>query len=200
LLYWYTRDANATLDSDSKPFAQMLSEYDPHNLYSSTPPAPSTYMGAPNRRINFIFDCQHVVQCLTQQGTTLSYYEGLQADHRGLLIDLDVNKLLNITLQPAQQPFSSRILKSGIPELVKMYTESVHLSPSVLRGTQDDYSRLESIQGVNQAKHSRGTLRHLLETWDKYQGIATMLHAESTFRKPPQSYQWSAVLRNCSIL
>jgi hypothetical protein len=56
----------------------------------------------------------------------------------GLLIDLDINKLLNIALQPAQQPFSSRIHKSGNPELVKMYTESVHLGPSVLQGTQDD--------------------------------------------------------------
>ena len=149
-------DANATLDSDSKPFAQMLSECDLHDLHSSTP-APSTYMGAPNCRINFIFGCQHVVQCLTQQGT-LSYYEGpAHADHQGLFIDLDINKLLNITLQPAQQPFSSRILKSGNPELVKMYIESVHWYYE----EHKMIVRLESIR-VNQAKYSRGTLRHLL--------------------------------------
>jgi hypothetical protein len=178
-------DANATLESD-KIFAQMLSECDLHDLHSGTP-APSTYMGARKQRIDFIFGCQQVVLSVIQQGT-LSYYEGPQADHRGLYIDLDVHKLLSITMHTGQQPLSSRLLKSGNPELVlhKYYEEHRMLE------------RLEHIRLLHQT-YSRDKLRKLLESWDKDQGRA-MLHAESTLRKPPQSYQWSPALRNCGIL
>ena len=74
-------DANATLESDV-PFAQMLSECDLRDLHASQP-APSTYMGAANRRIDFIFGCTQVEQAVNRRGT-LSYYEGPQADHRGI--------------------------------------------------------------------------------------------------------------------
>ena len=168
---------DATLESDKK-FAQMLSECDLHDLHSSTP-APSTYMDACKRRIDFIFGCQQVVQSVIQQGT-LSYYEGPQADHRGLYIDLDIHKLLSITMQTCQQPFSSRLLQSVNPELVQMYNTAVHKYYAEHRMLE----RLEHIRLLHQT-YSRDKLRNLLESWDEDQGRA-MLHAESTLRKPLQ--------------
>ncbi len=85
-------DANSTVKGDL-PFVSMLCACGLDDLHALNP-APSTYMGARERRIDFMFGCHHVVNATERQGT-LSYYEGPQADHRGLYIDVNLAQLLD---------------------------------------------------------------------------------------------------------
>ena len=185
-------DANSTLAGDL-PFASMISECDLHDLHKRNP-ATSTFMGAKTSRIDFIFGCPHVEQA-TERHDTLSYYEGPQADHRSLLfIDLDLHTLLSIKKQTTSASPTSRLLKSGNPELVLMYNEA-------MLQYYADHNMLERLANPQEhhLTYSRRKTRKLLEAWDEDQGRA-MKHAEASLRRPPQPYQWSAVLRNCGIL
>ena len=78
-------DANSTLEGDQslKDFVNICSLNDLHE----SDPAPSTYIGAPARRIDYIFGSDGVKDLLCRSGT-LSYFEGPQSDHRGLFIDI----------------------------------------------------------------------------------------------------------------
>ena len=80
-------DANSTIESDTH-FQEFLSACDLHDLHSYDP-AKSTFIGADDRRIDFIFGCRMVRQHLMRSGT-LSYHEGPQSDHRSLFVDLDL--------------------------------------------------------------------------------------------------------------
>ena len=60
-------DANSTIKGNL-PFASMLSACGLHDLHALNP-APSTYMGARERRIDFMFGCHHVVNVTQRQGT-----------------------------------------------------------------------------------------------------------------------------------
>ena len=185
-------DANATIESDI-PFSTMLSEYNLHDLHASSP-APSTYMDAANRKIDYMFGCHHVQQ-ITRRQRMLSYYEDPQADHRGLFIDVDLHHLLGIQSQPATNPSSQlRLLKSGNPEHVISYKEAIHQYYSE-HWMMDCLKRIHK----NHHKYSRSRLRRMLDAWNEDQGRA-MKHAESILRRPPQKYPWSAELRNCGIL
>ena len=184
-------DANATLATDPQ-FAEMASECDLNDLHALSP-APSTYMGASNRRIDYILGCSNILRATTKQGT-LSYYEGPQADHRGLFVDIDFANLLGIQSSPSIVTPSSRLLKSGNPESVASYNEAM-IQYSF------DHRMTDRIQQLDRNKHmyTRSRVRKLLEAWDDDQGRA-MRHAESSLRRPPQPYQWSAELRNAGIL
>jgi hypothetical protein len=85
-------DANATRESDFK-FENFIQSCDLYDLHS-TDPAPSTYIGAATRRIDFILGCQKIREVMTRSGT-LSYFEGPQSDQRGLYIDLDLGSYFN---------------------------------------------------------------------------------------------------------
>ena len=87
-------------------------------------PAPSTYIGSENRRIDFVFGCRTIADQTTRAGT-LSYSEGPQSDHRGLFVDISFNDLF----VKSQQPFidlSRRALHTGNPERVTKYHERMH--------------------------------------------------------------------------
>ena len=71
-------DANATLDTDNR-LASYLSECNLNDLHSAAP-APSTYIGAPARRIDFMFGCNMGKDYVVRSGT-LAYSEGPQSDH-----------------------------------------------------------------------------------------------------------------------
>ena len=85
-------DANSTLD-DSKNLSEMLHTCGLYDLHRSDPPQ-STYIGAANCWIDFMFGCKNVLEATTRAGT-LSYLEGPQSDHRSLYIDLDTSLLLD---------------------------------------------------------------------------------------------------------
>ncbi|KAI2496031.1 hypothetical protein MHU86_18504 [Fragilaria crotonensis] len=112
-------DANSTLTSDNK-LTEFIESHDLWDLHSSNP-APSTYIGSSDRRIDYIFGCSRTRSACTRQGT-LSYFEGPQSDHRSLYVDLDLRVLLSITnitgSLKATQP--QRWLRSGNPESVEI--------------------------------------------------------------------------------
>ena len=84
-------------------------------------PAPSTYIGTANRRIDYMLGCSKVTASMTRQGT-LAYHEGPQSDHRALYVDLDAYHLLDHHAQDNSiQPPQSRVLKTGNPEAVAAY-------------------------------------------------------------------------------
>jgi hypothetical protein len=83
-------DANATEKTDPA-FSDFISECSLIDLHSSDP-APSTYIGAESRRIDFILGCSTASQQMTRSGT-LAYDAGPQSDHRSLYVDLDLSFL-----------------------------------------------------------------------------------------------------------
>jgi hypothetical protein len=78
-------DANATLKDDVsfRTMTETCGLYDLHQF----DPAPSTYIGSADRRIDYMFGCYKVKATLLRQGT-LAYQEGPQSDHRALYVDL----------------------------------------------------------------------------------------------------------------
>jgi hypothetical protein len=112
-------DANSVLDQD-RNFQETVQSLGLYDLHTSNP-APSTYIGSSNRRIDYMFGCRQVLSATVQTGT-LSYIEGPQSDHRGLYIDLNSTTLLNHNAQENSiQPQQLRILRTGNPETVQTY-------------------------------------------------------------------------------
>ena len=157
-------------------------------------PAPSTYIGADGRRIDFMLGCRKIAESTIRAGT-LSYIEGPQSDHRGLYIDLDSTLLLAHHPQDnAIQPPLGRTLKTGNPEAVTMYLSKM-----------DEYyirhNMVQRIQKLYQHHHklTDAQLRLRLEKWDSDQGRA-MRYAEKALGKRHQKHYWSPTLRNAGIL
>ena len=185
-------DANSNL-SDDKAFQEFVSEAQLFDLHSSTP-APSTYIGAPNRRIDYIFGCHRVLGALQRSGS-LSYHDGPHSDHRGLFIDVDFKILLGC--RPSPHPISAsaaRLLKAGNPELVHKYNESM----------RDYYAKHNMAARIDRLYETywsmpREAVRKELEAWDNDQGRA-MQTSEKTLGKPPCKYSWSPVLQNAGLI
>jgi hypothetical protein len=116
-------DANSVLTQDTF-FPDSMEKLHLHDLHQSDP-APSTYIGSSNRRIDYIFGCQKVLTSLDQAGT-LSYLDGPQSDHRGIFVDLNTLTLLHHHADDNRiQPPQVRRLKTGNPELVATYIKSM---------------------------------------------------------------------------
>ena len=116
-------DANSTLDSDQH-FLDMINALDLIDLHQSAP-APSTYIGTSNRRIDYILRCPRVHTVVTRQGS-LAYFEGPHSDHRGLYVDLDLKQLFDLDLDSVQLANASlRALRTGNLELVSTYIEGM---------------------------------------------------------------------------
>jgi hypothetical protein len=184
-------DANATMEKDWK-FQRFLNNCALHDLHHKEP-APSTYIGSPTRRIDFIFGTTRVHKALKAAGT-LSYLDGPQADHRGLYIDVDVKDLLGQSQQSlVLPPPRLRHLKSNNPELVQLYVAH-------MKHYYDDHNMRSRLQAIEE--HAEQTsyieLKEKLEAWDRDQGRA-MKSAEKTLRKRPPKFQWSPELRNAGL-
>ncbi|KAI2490409.1 hypothetical protein MHU86_24165 [Fragilaria crotonensis] len=179
-------DANSTLTSDKS--------HDLWDLHSSNP-APSTYIGSSDQRIDYIFGCSRTRSACTRQGT-LSYFEGPQSDHRSLYVDLDLQVLLSITnitgSLKATQP--QRWLRSGNPESVEMYVAKMR----DYYATHNMRERIDTLWKTHKAL-TRSQVRRILTAWDEDQGHAT-LAAESVLATRPKKYQWSPRLRNAGIV
>jgi endonuclease/exonuclease/phosphatase family metal-dependent hydrolase len=118
-------DANTIVETDAY-FRQMIDFCDLNDIHKHTC-APSTYIGAENRRIDYIFGSPHVMDAVTRSGT-LSYVEGPQADHRPLYLDLDAFAILQYNPTDQEIPSSQqRNLKTGNPELVANYVASMQV-------------------------------------------------------------------------
>jgi hypothetical protein len=185
-------DANTIMNEDTK-FQNFLSTFDLTDLHSSDP-ANSTYIGSPNRRIDYIFGSKEVTNHCPQTGT-LSYTEGPQSDHRGLYIDIDPISMFGSAVEsPPITSSITRALKSGNPESVECYNKEMmkyYKSHNMIRRIEDLYANHETIKEQD--------LRNLLEKWDNDQGRA-MKHSESVMARPKQKYSWSPELRNAGLL
>lgn len=73
-------------------------------------PAPSTFIGKDNSRLDYMFGSTQVLQAMAQQGT-LAYSVGPQSDHRGLFVDIDIETLLGENASNKNVPSTARILK-----------------------------------------------------------------------------------------
>ena len=185
-------DSNGTLqeDIDLQNFVIQCELNDLHAHF----PAPTTFIGATDRRIDHILGCQQVLAALASSGS-LSFEEGPQSDHRGLFVDLHPHILLNQPIDElAIAPHNSRLLKSGIPESVITYHQSMHNYYT----EHDMVNRIDTLYDARN-RLSDTALRQLLEKWDLDQGRA-MQHAEAQLSKKKQPYQWSPQLRNAGIL
>ena len=171
----------------------MLDNCDLQDLHKHVG-APSTYIGSENRRIDYIFGSPHVADAATRAGI-LSYVDGPQADHRALFLDIDASAVLHYN--PSDQTISSplqRDLKTGNPELVARYVESMQVY-YINHNMEERITRLHE----NTNKLSREEIRLELEKWDNDQGRA-MKQAESLLSRPRRPYSWSPRLRNSCIL
>ena len=185
-------DANATLNSDQH-FLDMINALDLIDLHQLAP-APSTYIGSPNRRIDYILGCPRVHTAVTRQGS-LAYFEGPHSDHRGLYVDLDLKQLFDLDLDSVQLANASvRALRTGNPELISTY----------IAGMQKYYKDHNMTERINRLADTHHTMSHdavraQLAAWDQDQGRA-MCSAESKLSMQPKPHQWSPDLRNFAFI
>jgi len=183
-------DANSLVAEDSH-FQTFLAKCQLLDLHRNDP-APSTYIGASARRIDYIFGCERVDQNISRAGT-LSYTDGPQSDHRALYVDLHLSNFFHSNNAPMEIS-SRRAIQSGNPEKVLVYNSKV-------RHYYDNHNminRMETLLNTH-TQMSRDELRVVLTKWDDDQGRA-MLSAEKYLRTSPKPYQWSPQLRNAGVI
>ena len=136
-------DANSVLGNDPH-LQEFLEHHDLRDLHNNNP-APSTYIGSAERRIDYMFGCPRTAAATCRQGT-LSYFEGPQSDHRALYVDLLLSQLIGIeAMEPVMPAAPRRWLQSG------KYGISRHLSgenESVLRQAQYETADRHSLQNT----------------------------------------------------
>ena len=112
-------DANAVLDND-KTFQEFVNQQELFDLHAKDP-APSTFIGAKHRRIDYIPGTDRIFNGMKRSGT-LAYNEGPQSDHRGLYVDVDLTAIFDPNYeQSIYQSSDTRALASGNPEHVEYY-------------------------------------------------------------------------------
>ena len=182
-------DANATISTDPhfSDFLDMCSYSDFH----ANAPAPSTFIGADARRIDYILGCPQALQYLARSGT-LAYNEGPQSDHRGLYVDLRVEQFHGTKTKIA--PIPSRGVHTGNPELVEKYNTKV-------LQYYNHHNMVERINDLytNYKRMSKEAIRESLVGWDNDKGRA-MKHAEKAVMQPSKKCKWSPTLRNLAII
>jgi hypothetical protein len=185
-------DANATLESDHH-FLDTVNSLDLIDLHSANP-APSTYIGSSNRRIDYMFGCPKIKTVLSRHGS-LAYFEGPHSDHRGLYVDLDLQQLFDLDLESVQLGRSElRSLRTGNPELVEKYIQEM----KQYYNRHKMQERIDTLYDTH-TKLSREAVRKLLISWDNDQGRA-MISSERTLRIQPKPHQWSPALRNAAFI
>ena len=186
-------DANGTMEDD-QDLTHMLLSNGLNDLHRHDP-APSTYIGAAGRRIDFMLGCNKVLEATTRAGT-LSYIEGPQSDHRGLYIDLDSKLLLAHHPQDnAIQPPQGRTLKTSNPENVTKY----HSKMDEYYTKHSMHQRITKLYRYHK-KLTNAQLRTRLEKWDRDQGRAMRYAEKSLGKTHRQKHYWSPTLRNAGLL
>ena len=184
-------DANEVLEP-SGGFAEWVSRQDLYDIHKHHP-APSTYIGSMNRRIDYMLACQKINDYVKASGT-LSYIEGPQSDHRSLFIDIDLSGYLSYDPNSNNHITSNaRSLRTGNPELVEQYTkEMLHYY-----SCHNMVERVEHLYQQFQTMSSE-QVKLELEAWDRDQGRA-MKKAEKEIQIPKKPYEWSPQLRNAAL-
>ena len=184
-------DANEVLENGGA-FADWVARLDLHDIHHHHP-APSTYIGSSDRRIDYIFGCHQIIEYVTSSGT-LSYIDGPQSDHRSLFVDVNVAGYLSYdaTLN-SHLPAKARSLRTGNPELVSAYT-------NVMLDYYSHHTMEERMDHLFNNFHemTREQITSSLESWDRDQGRA-MKKAEKELQLSPTPYAWSPQLRNAAL-
>ncbi len=182
--------ANGSLENDTD-LQNLQAQCELHDIHRHDL-APSTYIGASTRRIDFIFGCDRVDNNAVRSGS-LPYHEGPQADHRGLYVDLMLPAIFNHNVTPLAS-HAKRLLHNGNPETVATYLNSVH-------NYYADHNMVHRISQLykTHTSMSRSKVRTALIKWDLDQGRA-MLASELSLRQPSKPHQWSPTLRNTAII
>jgi hypothetical protein len=185
-------DANDVLTSSGK-FKEFIARLDLHDVHQHNP-APSTYIGSSNRRIDYIFAC-HEIRGYTTASGTLSYLDGPQSDHRGLFVDINIADYLSYNANANHHiTAKARTLQTGNPELVSSYNTTM-LAYYKAHSLEE---RINTLQRNFQSM-SKDDVRKELESWDRDQGRA-MQQAERQLSIPRKPYAWSPKLRNAGIV
>jgi hypothetical protein len=184
-------DANSDLTSDHH-FLEFTSRCNFHDLHSHDP-SPSTYIGSPSRRIDYMLGCGKIKEYMHRAGT-LSYVDGPQSDHRGLFVDLQIPGFSRYLTPQLMSPAAHRSLHTGNPELVSAYL-------SFIKGYYEQHHMQHRIEDLYQRHQSmpRSEVETLLIRWDNDQGRA-FAHAERKLSKPPKKCSWSPALRNSALI
>jgi hypothetical protein len=168
-------DANSTLD-DPSLLLDFLADCGLHNLHSRDP-APSTYIGSPNKRINYIFGCNEASRYVIRSGL-LAFTEGPN---------------LTIRVCVFEYHFSNKI--TGNLELVQLDLSSMleyYLQHCMVDCTQ-------TIHGEQSYSMDCNELCSALIIWDNDQRRAMELN-ERNLCRPLQKCSWSRDIRNAAIL
>jgi hypothetical protein len=184
-------DANSDLSTDHG-FSDFLSQCELYNLHNKHAP-PSTYIGSPHRRIDYILGCGNLAEFCSRSGS-LSYFEGPQSDHRGLFVDLQIPALFSALRVQKLSPAAHRVLHSGNPEMVSAYLQSVreyYNSHRMMERIDDLFSKHKTME--------KAEVLCLLTGRDNDQGRA-MSNAERKLSKPPKKCAWSPTLRNTAMI
>jgi hypothetical protein len=182
-------DANSTLDDAH--FQVFLATCGFHDLHSGDP-APSTYIGACNRRIDFIFGCDEAARYVTRGGS-LAYADGPQSDHRSLYVDLSPEFITTPSWQSILSA-KSRDLHTGNPDMVQKY----HTTMLDYYAQHRMVERMQQLYDVKDLA-DREELRSALIKWDNDQGRAMEL-SERILRRTPKKCAWFPALRNSAII
>lgn len=186
-------DANSDLHHD-KHFLEFIHTQELLDLHSRDP-APSTYIGAKNRRIDYILGTERIASGSTRSGT-LSYNEGPQSDHRGLYVDLDLPSIFDPHYEPpAHQTMDKRSLVSGNPEHVDQY----NLMMNQYYDQHRMFDRMKELYETHQVL-STAELRERLNKWDQDQGRAMKSSEKSLKSFTAKAFAWSPTLRNSAII
>ncbi|KAI2508454.1 hypothetical protein MHU86_5981 [Fragilaria crotonensis] len=182
-------DANSTIED--RGFSEFVLSCGLNDLHS-TDPAPSTYIGSHDRRIDFIFGCDDAKRLVIRSGT-LAYTEGPQSENRSLYIDISPDFIATVSWSQIA-PSTSRDLYTGNPELVAKYISAMlvyYKQHRMIERIEDLYQRHRQM--------SREEVRTELIKWDNDQG-RSMEFSERLLRRPIRKYAWSPALRNSAIL
>jgi hypothetical protein len=155
-------DANAVMESDKK-LEDLMQSCRLEDMHLQTP-APSTYLGSQDRRIDYVFGCTRTKSALTRQGS-LSFFEGPVSNHRGLYVDISLRDILGEDVETTTiiQPANQRSLRSGNPEVVQSYNAS-------MREYYKQHKMVERLDEIvlNHHRFSLQKVRRLLTGWDTY--------------------------------
>ena len=177
-------DANATFSSDPH-FSDFIETCSFHDMHS-TDPVSSTYIGAPQCRIDFFLGCPKSLQFLYRSGTLVAYNEGPQSDHRGLYVDLRTNMFTRP--KASIEPTAARGVHTGNPELVTRFNEKMMTYYEQHRMVEWIDELFETYQGM-----SHSDIRAALTSWDNDKNRA-MQHAERSLTRPSKKCKRSPAL------
>jgi len=181
-------DANGPLESIS----DIAQDFNLVDLHEEQDCARTTQRRSSKHRIDFILGTPGVKAAVRRAGA-LAYSEGIQSDHRGLFVDLDISFILDNGPEPIP-PNTRRGLKSTKPDDVLQYVKTVmrylksHKVQSRIKALKQGYRTM-----------TKSKIRKQANAIDRDMTNA-MLHGEKELAKPGGQFQWSPQLRQSSLI